>query len=127
MSVNRGVDIAMLLQQRQPAVGRAAFEDPGIGHVSHLAERDMREFLVPTEDSSFAGQSADHPVFQMVEVIAIEVFQVIGLQRPVQRRGVGVAARHGFDAEDLGWATWTTVDDCAQCAPERAQVVLSAS
>jgi Resolvase, N terminal domain len=101
---NRDVGGGMHLQQRsrQPAVAGAEFEDLGIGHVGDLIDRDARELLVCTENPSKAVQRADHSAFQMVVVAAEVVFQTIGLQPPIQPRGVRAAARHAVDVEDLG-------------------------
>jgi hypothetical protein len=74
--------------------------DPGIGHVSHLVERDARGLLVPTENPFAAVESADHSAFQIIDVVAVEVLQTIGLQPPVQPRRVRSAARHAVDVED---------------------------
>ena len=41
--------------------------------------------------------------FVLVDVVAVEVLQAIGLQQPVDARCVGPAPWHAVNVDDLGW------------------------
>ena len=66
---------------RQRAVARAELEDPGIGHVGHFVERDPRELLGLAECLTGPLQRTDHAaLLVLVDVLAVEVLQAIGLK-----------------------------------------------
>ena len=90
---------------RQPAVAGAELEDLGIGHVGHFVEGDARELLGVAEDLAGPLQRPDHAALArfVVDVVAVEVLQPVGLQQPVQAGCVGPAAGHAVNVDDLGW------------------------
>ena len=85
---------------RQPAVPRAQLQNLGIGHVGHLVERDVREFLVVAEELARPLQGPDHTALDaIVDVVAVEILQPVGLQAAVQTGGIRPAAGHAVNVD----------------------------
>src|SRR6476659_4900778 len=79
----------------QPAVARAELEDLGVGHVGHLIEHNACEPLGVAEEFAHPIQRPDDAALDLVvDVVAVEVLQAIGLQQPIDAGGIGAAAGH---------------------------------
>src|SRR5215218_212584 len=80
----------------------AELEDSRVGHVCHLVECDPGELLGVAEDVAGPLQRPDHAaLLLLIDVVAIEILEPIGLQQPIQTRGVGPAPRHAVNVDDL--------------------------
>ena len=85
---------------RQTAMPRAQLQNLGIGHVGHLVERNVCELLVVSEELARPLQRADHTALDaIVDVVAVEILQPVGLQPAVQARGIRPAAWHAVNVD----------------------------
>ena len=106
----RGVDVGdrqlssgVSLQQlaRQPAEAGPEFENLRRGDIGHLIKHHLGQFRVSTEESSPSGavERADDLLLQIVDVVAVQVFQPVGLQPTIQPRGLRPASGHTHNVE----------------------------
>ena len=87
---------------REGAVAGPELEDLGIGHVSHFVERDSRELLGLAERLAGPLQRSEHTALLfLVDVVAVEVLEAVGLQQPVHAGGVWPASGHAVNVDDL--------------------------
>ena len=81
-------------------MARAQLQNLGIGDIGHLVERNVCELLVVSEELARPFQRADHAALDaLVDVVAVEIFQPIGLQPAVQARGIRPAAWHAVNVD----------------------------
>jgi hypothetical protein len=80
---------------RQLAVSGAEFEHARVGDVCHHIQCRAGMLLVLAGAGADSIQRRDHRLLDLVgDVVAVGVLQRIGLQPPIQPRGVWTAARH---------------------------------
>ena len=71
-------------------------QDPGVGHLGHFVEHQAGVAVVLSKQRTHPLQRRhDTALDGRVDIGAVEVLGTVGLQHPVQPRGVGAAARHG--------------------------------